>query len=375
MTGATRRVFARVSLLGTFSLAALRYWLTVFPRVALQLRGLRRRAGELSDPVALEALLKRSNIEGAAAFAAFVPWRRRGAVVRALVSFQAIYNYADVIAERPSPDPIEAARQAHLALPAVLAGPPGRVGRDDGCAAFVAELIAAGRGALSQLPSYDLVAARARHAAERIVTFQSLSLGSDGELERWSRAVARDQRGFTGFEWWEIAASAGSSLAVHALIAAAARPDLDEQEAAALEDAYFPAIGALHSLLDSLVDRAEDAATGQLSLIGCYATPDDAADGLERLAKQALHQARSLPPWRANALLTVAMACSYLAEAPRQEPGEARERVLTAFGPLARPAMSVFALRRLGAHPRRRPAAEPATPFDAEPHRADARAA
>ena len=81
--------------------------------------------------------------------------------------------------------------------------------------------------------------------------FQSLSLGSNGELESWAR---RQTATDNGLEWWETAAAAGSSLGVHALIAAAASPMLDEQDVAAIEAAYFPWIGALHSLLDSLVD-------------------------------------------------------------------------------------------------------------------------
>jgi hypothetical protein len=96
----------RLALAGTFLLAALRYWLVVFPRTCIELRRWRRRAAQIGDPAlrtaALAALGKRANIEGAAAFAAVMPARRRGKVVRALVAFQAIYNYVDLLAEQSS---------------------------------------------------------------------------------------------------------------------------------------------------------------------------------------------------------------------------------------------------------------------------------
>ena len=93
--------------------------------------------------------------------------------------------------------------------------------------------------------------------------------GGYDALERWARAQTPVG---SGLEWWETAASAGSSLCVYALIAAGAQRRLDAREITHIEQAYFPWIGALHSLLDNLVDVAEDHATGQHNLIGCYAS-------------------------------------------------------------------------------------------------------
>ena len=82
-------------------------------------------------------------------------------------------------------------------------------------------------------------------------------------------------------EWWETAAGAGSSLAVHALIAAAAAPGLGAtDDARDIGGAYYPWGGAAHSLLDSLVDREEDTGRGQRSLLDYYAMPAHAADRL-----------------------------------------------------------------------------------------------
>jgi tetraprenyl-beta-curcumene synthase len=375
-----------------FALAALRYWLSVFPRVRRELHRLRRRAGAIPDPVlgelALAALAKRGNIEGAAAFAVFVPRARRGVTVRALVAFQAVYDYADMLAEQPCADPVANARQLHEALSVAL--DPGasqldyyahNVPRENGdfryeegdfpheeggsrheegnsrCedGGYLSELVESCRLALGELPCYPAVASHAREAATRIVAFQSLSLGSERgereELKRWARAQTPEG---SALEWWETAAAAGSSLCVHALIAAAAAaadpvpapPELDAIE----EDSYFPWIGALHSLLDSLVDEAEDARTGQLSLIGCYASRQEAAAGMRRLAERAMRSARALPRGREHAVLVAGMAGCYLSEltsAGASARDALTDGVREEIGGLIRPALLVFKIRRV----------------------------
>jgi tetraprenyl-beta-curcumene synthase len=337
-------------LTAVFANAALRYWLLVFPRTAHELRRLRRRARSIQAPttrrLALEALAKRGNLEGAAAFATFVPWRQRGRVVRALVAFQAAYNYVDLLAEQPSADPVARARQLHEALCVAL----DTTLASDACAAIELDddglldaILQRCRAALSALPAYGVAAPAARAAAQRIVVFQSLSLGADDALERWAVAQLAAE---STLAWWELAAAAGSSLAVHALIAAGASVSLDDARVAELEGVYFPWAGALHSLLDSLVDEVEDAATAQLSLIGCYPSPLLAARQMRQLTIEALTRARRLPDGRRQALLVMAMACSYIA-ALRPAGGAqtiARE-VRGALGSGASAALLVFELR------------------------------
>jgi tetraprenyl-beta-curcumene synthase len=345
----------RLALAGTFLLAALRYWLVVFPRTCIELRGWRRRAARISDPAlrtaALAALGKRANIEGAAAFAAVMPAPRRGEVVRALVAFQAIYNYCDLLAEQSCSEPVLNARHLHAAL--LVALEPGAPHHDyyachgrceDG--GYLAEMVDACRAALSALPLGAAVAVPARRSAVRIVAFQSLSLGERDELERWAR---RQQAPDSGLMWWEAAAAAGSSLAVCALLAAAAAPSLRDGDVAAIEAAYFPWVGALHSLLDSVVDEAEDAATGQLSLLGCYRSAPEAAGRMRWLALRALQAARALPAGRRHTVLVVAMACSYLSAPEVSTPDSLvlARAVRDTLGGIAAPALLIFRIRLL----------------------------
>lgn len=340
--------------------AALRYWLTVFPRVSRGLRHWQNRAGQIPDPalrrIAFDSLRKRGNIEGAAAFAAFAPRARRAAVVRALVAFQAAYNYADMLSEQPHVHAIANGRRLHEALLVALDPSAPQLDyyahhpqHDDG--GYLQEMIDTCRMALGTLPSYEAVAKPARIAAERIVTFQSLNVGkTQGDhdaLARWARKETPPE---AELQWWETAAAAGSSLGVHVLIAAAAESELKQADIAAIDDAYFPWIGALHSLLDNIVDRQEDARTDQRSLVGYYASPAEAAARLQVLAVRAVGRARALPQGRRHAIILAAMAGNYLSSPEARAPDvkAVSESVLAAIGDLATPTLLVFKLRRLG---------------------------
>lgn len=351
----------RLAPAGVFAAAALRYWLSVFPRVRRELLRMRSRARAIPDPVlgelASAALAKRGNIEGAAAFATFVPRARRDATVRALVAFQAAYNYVDMLAEQPNGDPVANARRLHEALSAALdpgAAQPDyyahHAQREDG--GYLGELVQSCRLALGELGSYPGVAEYAGRAGARIVAFQSLSLGSGQDerdaLERWGRAQAPAGG---DLRWWEAAAAGGSSLCVHALIAAAAAdPAPGPTELAAIEEAsYFPWIGALHSLLDSVVDEAEDARTGQLSLIDCYASPREAATRMRWLAARAMGSARRLSHGSEHVVLVAGMAGYYLSElsgAGASARSTLTDGVREEIGGLARAALLVFKVRR-----------------------------
>jgi len=345
------------ALTGAFASAVRRYWLGVFPRVCIERRRCEARAREIPDPllrsVVVDALRKWGNIEGAAAFATFVPRRRRAAAVRAMACFQAAYNYLDTLSELPVADPSGNGRLLHQALLVALDPAAEHLDyyalsrlREDG--GYLVETIDSCRAALARLPSWLAVAPAARRAAERIVAFQSCNTGElSGDylaLERWGRA--HTPRG-ADLRWWETAAAGGSSMGIYALIAAAARPHLDPSETAAVDAAYFPWIGALHSLLDTFIDAAEDRATGQHSLVGCYASSEEAADRLALLAARATAAARALRGGRSHALLVAAMASFYLStpEARTPEAAPVTAAVLSALGGAAVPAMAVFRLR------------------------------
>ena len=354
--------------------------------------------------LALAALSeKRGNIEGAAAFAAFAPRSRRAQATKAASAFQAAYNLLDMLGEQPSADPVRDGERLHNALlwavgwPAreplaeqansgtredvdsnATTGPdydtgsrvdPGVQALDTGSrvdpgvealdwyehhpqhadGGYLNKLLEDCREAFKSLPTYAIAAPAARAAAERIVAFQSLNMsetqGDHAALERWAHAATPAG---TDLRWWETAAAAGSSLGVHALIAAAAEEDLDAHEAALLERAYFPWIGGLHSLLDNLIDKREDEAAGHRSLVEYYG-PERAAERMRWMAEQAGAVAAALPHSRRHTVVLAGMIGNYLStpEAHSAELAPVSDAVLATTGGLARPTMLVFELRRL----------------------------
>lgn len=349
----------------TFAHGAFSYWTSVFPRVCLHVARWRRRARRIPDPVlrqlALEALAKQGNMEGAAAYSAFAPLRHRAAATRAASAFQCAYNLLDILGEQPSPDPVRDGRRLHEGLVYAVSIPPTPGGdsiarldwyehhpqRDDG--GYLDAVLDECRAAFVALPSHETVGPWARAAAERIVAFQSLNLseaqGDHEGLERWA---ARATPAGSDLRWWETAAAAGSSLAVHALIAAAAEPRLTEGEAQALSQAYFPWIGCLHSLLDNLIDKREDEAAGHRSLLEYY-DPRRAAERLGALTRRARNAAAEIPHPRRHTVMLTAMIANYLSspEARKAELLPSRAAVMAGAGPLIRPALAVFAIRRL----------------------------
>lgn len=340
--------------------AARSYWLDVFPDACREVRIWRARAQEIPDPalrrIALRAHSeKRGNLEGAAAFAAFVPPAGRHAAVRAVVAYQTMFDYLDDLAEEPSENPIVDGRQLGGALLAAIAPGephhdyyPRRRHSEDG--GYLHALIAACRTALTALPSFATIAGLAREATERVVTYQSLNHG-DGNgrhdsFERWARASGNAH---ARLRWWETGAAAGSTLDLFALIAAAADPALDPGLARMLGAAYFPWVGALHSLLDSLADRGEDLATGKRGLIDYYRSPDEAADRIATIASEAISQVSELPGGHGHTLIVAAMTSFYLCDLSTSSSPHARlatPAVLEAMGCLARPTMLILSTRR-----------------------------
>lgn len=334
----------------------MRYLTSIFPLVRRELAYWQAQAREIPDPVlcsdAIEGLSKRGNLEGAALFAVLAPRSNRRETVRALVAFQTAYNYLDTLAEQASTDPIANGRQLHQALLVAL-DPAARQPdyyalhpqREDG--GFLAAVVDTCRTALATLPSHDVVSPVCKAAATRIVSFQSLNLterqGGHDALEQWARQQA--PKG-SGLDWWQAAAAEGSSLAVHALIATAAKTDVCQQDVEAIDAAYFPWICALHSLLDSLVDVAEDERAGQRNLLGYHASTAQAAFAMEFLAERANAACRHLPD--EHRVILNAMVGYYLSS-PEAFTPYARAiggSVARAVGPLLPSALRLFKVRR-----------------------------
>jgi tetraprenyl-beta-curcumene synthase len=356
----------RWELAGAFTVAAGRYWLTVLPVAQRELRCLRRRASGIPDLTLRRLALDVygsdwASLEGVAAFAAFARPGQRATIVRLLVGLQSIYQYTDTLMEQPcASDPAANASRLHNAI--LIALQPGRPHADyyahnaqaqDG--GFLIGLVDRCRATLAELPSYQVVEEAVLDQARRIVHYQSdINLAAQRDhpdLARWAELEAP-----AGVEhrWWELAAASGSSLAALALLSAAGDSSLTTKRAHAIEGLYWPWMGALHTLLDSLIDRAEDAATGQHNLLDQYSSRAEMAERLEYLAVESARRAEAVGV--EHRLILAGMTSLYLSDPNAWLPyaRDASERVLAALGGLAKPAMLVLRARRL-THRDRRP--------------------
>jgi tetraprenyl-beta-curcumene synthase len=347
-------------LLARFTSAARCYWLCVLPRVREEVSRWRRRALQVPDPVLRTLALqmqqqKVGNIEGATAYAAFARRLHRARAIGAQVAFQTAYDYADILSERGSGDPVANGRALHEALLVASESACPHVDyyahcgcRDDG--GYLAALSGACRAAFDSLPARAALVGPLVRAVRRIVSYQGRNHrhpeGTHLSLAMWAR---RQTPAGSGLRWWETAASAGSSTGIFSFIAAASHAELDMRQSAALEGAYFPWAGSVHTLLDSLVDRVEDAEMGQRSLLDYYVCPDEASRRMGLIAEQATRRLRRAPDGRAQLLVFAAMASLYVTWMRSKSPADRAisRAVLEAIGAPVLPAMLVFALRRI----------------------------
>jgi tetraprenyl-beta-curcumene synthase len=315
------------AMLGTLG----RYWFAVFPVARAELAHWRERAAAVPDETlrghALATLAdEHLNAEGAAVFATLAPCAHRALTTRLLVRYQVMYDYLDTLTEQPVAAPLAGSRHLHRALTAAFGEAPPAAGyyahyphTDDG--GYLHELVSGSRSAFEALPASGPAAAAVLRAARRSAEGQSQNHASmlthSTTLARW--ATNATPAG-SGLQWWETAAAAGSSLAIHALLAAAADPKLSTAGAEQIEAAYWPWINGLNTLLESMIDSREDADTNNHSYVSHYTSPHLMAARLDLIAERAACAARQLPRARQHVAILAGMTAFYLASRDAQLP-------------------------------------------------------
>jgi tetraprenyl-beta-curcumene synthase len=342
-----------------FACAARRYWLSIFPYAREELKAWRRSAERIPDGTLREAALdaiftKRDILEGAVAFAILAPPQAQRVVVRAITAFELAFDYLDTLMEMPNPDPIANTYCLGQALLAVFQSDmthlpyyEHQLCRDD--AGYLVRLVDTCRATIKELPSYAVIADAASRALAQIVKYQSLnhrsSCGSDDDFAVW--AGSQSASGL-GLYWWETGAAVGSQLVVLALITSAADPTTRPGRVAAIERAYFPWIGALSTLLDSVVDQQADRSENQQSLIDHYGSPQIAAERMKMITLKAVDAISELPDAEHHRLILAAMAAFFHAtpQASTPEVGIVTQGVFEAMGNQAIPALLLLRARR-----------------------------
>lgn len=337
-------------------LANARYWPTVAPTARRELGRWRQRAQAIPDQhlceVALNKLHSESfNAASTTTLATLAQPDERTRATNAIVALQVMYDYLDGLAEQPTFDGPRNGRHLFEAFTDALTPSAQARARDyyrdqphsqDG--GYLAELTATVSDAFAALPARAAIAVIAQRAARRCAEAQlhvhTRGDDSGSELRAWaiheSTGTALDWRVF-------LAGAVTSALSVHALIAAGTNPRTTRTQARAIDAAYL-SMGALATMLDSLIDYQHDVSMNTQWYLPHYEDRAQLADSLAETARRAAAQARALPH-PAHHLMTLAGVVAYYLSAPeaRSEPARTLTvRLRRELRPLLTPTLAVM---------------------------------
>jgi tetraprenyl-beta-curcumene synthase len=330
----------------------------VIPNVARELEMWRRRARAIPEPrlrrLALETLRQeRLNPEGAALFTV-LPTQRCRPLLRLLVAFQVALDYLDTISEGLTAASLAHGFQLHRALVEAL-DPLGPVSDyyahcpwlDDG--GYLASLVMACRRSCAELPGYACIRPRVLRASRRlavqVINHDALPAHRDAALAAWAD---REYAACTEASWFELTAAASSTLGLFALLALAADQDVDPSDVVEVEAAYDLWISAACTFLDSFVDQADDALTGNHSYISHYPSPEAAAERLQEIVFESARRARALRRGTRHALIATGMVSMYLSKDSARDPAlrDDARAILAAAGSLPRIQLPIMRIMR-----------------------------
>jgi len=345
------------SVLRALAAANALFWPTVAPVARRELSAWEEAARRIETRHLRELALSKLrdehfNAEVAATLATLTPRPHRAGAVRAIVALELLFDYLDGRTETKDAEP--AAEKLFMpftdAVRRLDSAPKPVVLPDDADLEYLQRLSATVREEMFALPSAEALASVALEAATRCAQAQAqLHAASRRGERRRLEAWASDAASGSGLPWREyVAGSASSVLAVHALIAVAGRPSITEEQARSIDRAYL-AIGAVITILDSIVDRREDDARGEPGFVRLFDGPADLGTRLRELIGEAWSRAAAAPN-AAHHTMTLVGAAAYYSTHPGAAHAEAREMmtiVREELSPTIWPAVAVMRCWRI----------------------------
>ncbi|HEV3158145.1 MAG TPA: DUF2600 family protein [Candidatus Baltobacteraceae bacterium] len=287
------------------------------------------------DRLRIEALgsikEKAFHVAGGCILATFLPRPAAHHYVEIAAPLESLYDYLDNLCDRHPDVPAEAYPVLHQAVADALdphAVPRdyyarGPVGDDNG---YLLNLVERTQRALKRLDGYAELLPVFREAAEFYAEMQTYKHYSpdkrDAACIAWYERRSRNGR-FADLRWYEFTCASGSNLHVYAPLfeVFAGR----KEAVAATYEAYFPAVSALHILLDSFIDKKEDRDHGDLNFTTCYAGKEQMRERVEYFVRQASDRFAGLPDPRNHRFVLRFMALFYLTHPKVYEQGLERE--------------------------------------------------
>lgn len=268
---------------------------------------------------ALHALERKRTHAHGAAFFCILPRRPSPDLVRLLVAYELIWDLLDNLSERAAAAGFIDGRPLHSAIAEALdpdtplsdyyaCTPYG----DDG--GYLRALVRSCRSRCALLPSFgavrELALADARRAQVLALNHHPDPLKRTAALQAWS------EHHFPGSEmpWWELSGAASAPLSIHVLLALAAEPACCAERIESVHAAYFPWVAAATTMLDSYVDRHEDAASRAHSYVSHYPQAGCLVAELRSLLSRSVYEVSSIDQAPKHLTIVAAMAAMYLSK-------------------------------------------------------------
>jgi tetraprenyl-beta-curcumene synthase len=298
----------------------LRFLRRIVPLASAQLDAIRKKADAIPDEALRREALssvdgKAYHVAGACILATFLPDGKAQRYVSIVAPLESIYDYLDNLCDRHPDVAIEAYPILHQAIADALdpsteprnyyaMGPAG----DDG--GYLRWLVTRSQDGIRAIAGYERLLPHFREAAglyAEMQTYKHYPAGArEAALVAWYER--RGQR--LDLEWQEFACAAGSQFQVYAPLY-----ELLAGRSGAIDaayDAHFPAVAALHVLLDSFIDQAEDREYGELCFAAVYPGPERLRERVGCLAGRAKRGFLALPAPAEHRFVLRVMALFYL---------------------------------------------------------------
>ncbi len=314
--------------------------------VRREARKWQQHAEQITDrPIREDALhsltRKRGHFVGAAFFST-LPRQRSQELLRALATFQAMFDFLDNLNESHTAE--ANGLELHLALVDVFESEraPGdyyaqHPWKDDG--GYLRGLVETCRRTCQNLPSYELVRPlliQEAKRAQRVLALNHLPPAQrDPALQMWAKEeCARDSE----WSWFELSAAAGGQLSLLGLLALAGEPDINEREIVEAYHFYWPLLPLITTMLDSFVDQPEDLESGEHLYVTHYSGSEQANARIVELIDQAARSVLTLPNGHRHAVVMSCMIGFFLSKdsARTDELSTATQQFARAGGSLTR---------------------------------------
>ncbi|GGG15515.1 tetraprenyl-beta-curcumene synthase family protein [Paenibacillus abyssi] len=296
----------------------------VLPEVDAELKRWRQKAEAIPDEeLRTQALAsmdaKRFHCEGGAVYGA-ANLEQRHVLIPLIVALQTISDYLDNLCDRSTsldPDDFRLLHQSMLD-----AVDPGselsdyyalRSEREDG--GYLHALVRTCQSCVSMLPAYDKVKQQVTELVGLYCDLQvhkhiRKDLREPHLLHWWEQNRSR----YPHLQWNEFAAATGSTLGMFMLFLAATHPELKDQHADSIRNAYFPHVCGLHIMLDYLIDQEEDREGGDLNFCNYYDNQGMLEERISGIVSNAREDVQRLPASQFHRMIIEGLLALYLSD-------------------------------------------------------------